>query len=319
MDKQWKEVLILSDLEPDDVLAIHIMLRYLPPATPIMLAVGEGQVCKLSMAANFMKNYPDFTDVSLCDLQRSDKDYPEDALGVFGTESVPYKTGTVEDFLSRAIHPLILCLMPPRTLLGHVYPHADLAIYGSFNFRALKADPKVLINWMNTSFRSILLYESFLATGSANSIDMHNAPRLFDLLATSDDKVFKGLNNLITIWNDHIYTDCVTSIRSYAGQIPLVGFSSEHYESIGTLCNKIERNLKPLQSICKSQSKQMVLADFGLVLALLGRLPNRCYRKGVFLFDEYTTMIPELNRGVNYITNLDLSLAVEALYKSMEI
>jgi len=307
---KWDSIAILTDLEPDDVLAIHMLLMYFPTMIPVFIGVGEGDCCKLDMAYNMMSRYPR-TNVTYGDMGRSETVYPKAALEVFGTSAAGDSVGTsqFDIFVFSYENPLIICLMPPRTMLGKLYAHADLAIYGSFNFRALTyADPDVLADWLNTGFKSVLLYETVHALGSTNSINMHNAKEVFEYT-----KTIPGLDKLIEIWNNHIYSDKLDTINSSLHLLEKSPHRS--WDEVSSVAKKMNRHLKIIMNVAEGDNKQMVAADFGLVLAICGFLDDYIVKhcRVAFHDDGYTKIIREAKDGrVSYVCGLTIERIVSS-------
>jgi hypothetical protein len=285
--------IIMTDLEPDDVVAIVAFLDHLleteARAAPVTFVVGEGRKSKVGLMHTILRRLGFTGKVNVAgviDGSRSDKDFPDDIFTAWGTRpgTAEMRTGQgpagVHAIIAQAAQPFILCLKPPRELVGTAFPRAMMALYGSFNLRSCVGvhTAAQVADWLNTGFRCVILYETFLATGPVNSINRANAPHFWDIM----DNIprYAPIIAHMHAWNRFILNDCIgTAVVSCNRLKMLTGadakgmrtpdrpsFVEDQLNDVG----RIERNLKVVKDILQADYTQMVMADFGLTAYLLG-------------------------------------------------
>lgn len=302
-------LIVMTELEPDDVLAIILLLRNLRRKLPILIVVGEGRVNKVDMARCIVRDYEFKFQIEIVQGFYSDKDYPLEALEIYETKinlSEPTAVETIITYLNIYKNPFILGIKPPRELLvidRNLLSHVTLAQYGSFNLRCLFKTYKDIniSNWLNTSFKEVFLYESFFATGLENSV---SDKQLFEIISFKYEELYK----LIKVWNDHISTDCLDSIVDNCTKL-----KTSEWDEKKILLNKIDRSLKIVKNIVDANNKQMVLADFALVVLLLNDSSKYDLRVGEIAFDEfgYTTINDKPDGKVTIPCNVNVKYIVD--------
>lgn len=272
----YDSLIVLTDFEPDDICALIMLLRHASTPARVLIIVGEGRIDKTPLVHALIEQLAPTKTVRVVRGDASAKDYPAD----MGTQLVrPNADGTaLEQELALAKNPLIVAIKPPHELYAlesAKLAHATLAMYGSFNFRCMfdpeARTPERVAHWFNTTFKSVFLYESFLATGTSNSINGENAPELFAHIA----REYPFLVGAMRSWNRHIVIDCIDTIKN------------------STDLTRIARNAKCIESVVRGGLEtQMVLADMALVAALL--LPDRFpwYPVERIEFNEYGYTTP---------------------------
>lgn len=326
--------IVMTDLEPDDMVAIIMFLEHLKKrectrTIPLMFLLGEGGQSKEPIMSSMLRRgqYAAwFKHMCVADGQLSDKDYPETMFAAWGVQpsmrsNVRIGVDALYGQLRFAKKPYILCLKPPRELFAcaNAEPkvrldHATLALYGSFNLRSLKADPVALAHWLHTAFNAVVLYESYFATGEANSLSPAQAPAFWEQL--DRHPVFaQPLAASVEAWNMHIVADCLDSAAAYANagnkdylevtERLLAGeTATPPWGSLDAVYKNVDRNMKIVGNIAQSNGRQMVVADFGLVAVILGYgNPLHLERCAVsFNAHGYTVATPDLKSRV-YVVN----------------
>ena len=229
---QHDACVLCSDLEPDDVLAIAILANQIPKDFPLLVITGEGNLDKSGLGHNICQHFG-FTNFQIIHGDYSTKTYPENALLSFG-DVFPDKNSEkyaeensrllLANFLDQYQSPLIISIKPMRELKDipiHLTQKCVLVKYGSFNLRCMfdQWDKNEMANFINTRFKQVLLYESFPATGTNNSINKNNAPALFQALQNQHE-TYQGLFNLVLAWNQYIVNDCWNEIYQIVGKLP---------------------------------------------------------------------------------------------------
>lgn len=291
MLKNYKSFIVLTDLEPDDVLALHIFFRGVPPVSEVLIVVGESNVNKVLFAKKMLpfigshhriiqgcKSSKDFVDINdKCDDNSECDDAEKE----------------IHTFLTQHENTFIFSIKPPRELFSvdvKLLRDCVIAQYGSANFRFMmnSKSKEDISHFMNNSFKMVILYESYYVTKEENSINKTNAPELFKII--EDGKRFELLRNFIGDWNDHIAIDCLNTVHTEIQKL-MKTWSKKDWKSIRSKCERIQnRNMKVVSDIAKADGMQMVLADFGLAALLnaydLESLKSCCV-KGDMYFNEF--------------------------------
>lgn len=316
---EYDLLVIATDLEPDDLLAMRFLADALRAASKCVVLVGEGNLSKRAICEALLKEIGVVAQV--IEGQRSDKDFPLAMLRVFRghpqgeqSEQTPLEEGVNQLLLQTRLRdssaPLVICLKPPRELLAltkDVQQKLTLVCYGSFNFRALgalAADWQVLVN---TCFKETLVYESFRATGAENSLSNQNSG-LFDCalkMAQRNDAsspFWAAFFEAVRIWNKHIAVDCLETIEKLARQMR---GDLDRNDWTALRAKKIrlgDRNLKVVNNIIEAESLQMVLADCALAAVLCLDVNVSVRRKQSMHFDDngYTQFVDDENGRVGF-------------------
>lgn len=312
-------IVVETDLEPDDVLALRIMADVLRAALKCVVVVGEGNLSKRAMCEALLKEIG--VTAQVIEGQRSDKDFPPALLRVFRghpqgeqSELSPLEEGVNQLLLTTRVRdseaPLFICMKPPRELLSlprDLQEKVTVICYGSFNFRALGALAADWQTLVNTCFKETLVYESFLVTGAQNSLTAENSS-LFDSalkMAQRNDAsspFWCGFLDAVRIWNKHIAVDCLETIERLACEMR---GDLDRNDWAALRSKKIrlgDRNLKVVNNIIEAESRQMVLADCALAAALCLDVNVSVRRKQRMVFDAngYTTFVPDENGRVGF-------------------
>ncbi len=280
---------IETDLEPDDVLCIDILLRKKYNVHTIVC--GEGDIDrKIFRCVEYYKNHVS----NFIKGYGSDKDFPETST-----------TGTIEwstNYEMRLNEYLVnnnrmVIIKPPRELLNmylndkentvKLMKNVTCFMYGSFNLRCLsteferhsaisggnngcsESDNNVLLNFLR-SFGTLYLYESYNASGTENTINNVNYKN-FEKLEQCEH-FFDIMNQ----WNNYIVKDCVDTCNLITGKSEIELLPLEDYDNSEELMtrlseneiNRYYRNYKCYESIMKFDSQQFVVADVGLALCV---------------------------------------------------
>src|SRR5690349_24118120 len=140
------EVILFTDLEPDDVMAIAILLKF--GVNIRYVVVGEGNA---NIKVSRMRRYCELFGMPSQVIQgfASNKLFAKDGCefsdlvveeGVYNREQF---MESISDFLEIAPNPVFICLKPPRELLDcfeelkHKLGLITGLFYGGFNFRTL--------------------------------------------------------------------------------------------------------------------------------------------------------------------------------------
>lgn len=319
LSSTYKRLCVLTDFEPDDILALYLLFDNVPRDMETLFIVGEGNMPKDHMCYEFCKTLQ-LTNCTILQGNMSQKDYPSDMLTLFGPRTqyrnwpkAREQTLSEFDFDSS----LVLALKPFFELLDHVevkrFEKATLALYGSFNLRCMLREktPAQVENFLNNAFARVILYESYFATGDQNSASEQNFPLVFKML--NENVRFKSLLEAIELWNTHIAEDCADTIADLVPKIKKQ-LDERAWKKLEKTMMRITRsNAKVLLSVAQSRSQQMVIADFALVAVLLCTEKSESiaeYSAVKFSFDDnnYTRAIPDPESKIILIQKVDIDV-----------
>jgi hypothetical protein len=142
--------------------------------------------------------------VTCVQAANSERIYPPEMLNIFAKslsesthENLTFQDDDVEEkpyditlcaFLEKYNNPLFVMLKPCWELFGidkKLLEKLTVAAYGSFNFRCLMekyTDRAELARFFNSSFKRVVLYETFFVMGEDNSINLINAPHFYEMI-----------------------------------------------------------------------------------------------------------------------------------------
>lgn len=243
-------VTVLTDLEPDDVLAIDALLRN--NCVIDQLILGEGNAVE-DKAARAYEHWGDRIKAYRCGPP-SGKLFPEKKRSVRPPLSQDYDLAGSN----------LVVLRPPRELVGlpDICKTITCYMYGSFNLRELGMSAADLQRFLH-SFRALWVYESYPAIGDANTLN----PSCFEISLLPP-----FVRQCMADWDAFCLQDC----RDTLADLPAEGRSPEQQRAY-------DRNLKCAEQIERYQGKQMVLADIGLALSEPGD-----YTRGLICVDPDT-------------------------------
>jgi len=292
--------LIMTDLEPDDMLALYMLSKSISNSKVLFL-VGEGNSNIKEMR---MKKYIEllgFKNATVLRGMSSDKNFKYDGFDVETEKEIKDITKVDDDikfveaqldvFISDT-NPAIICLKPPRELIKMYFDDdnnfserlakCEMAGYMSFNLRCLmkKWEKPKIIEFLK-NFKRCYFYETHNAVGSANTI-------------TTDDLDFnlipKIVKDVMKLWNKFMMEDCKDTIKKLRKKLDLkmVMNDSKRYK------RKLMRNEKKLTQIEGKEETQFVNADTGLIMSLLQ--VNAPYKLVSIKYDEKTGY-PVMSKG----------------------
>jgi hypothetical protein len=265
-----RSLLVMTDLETDDVIAIYLLSRRFRN-TKIMFLVGEGcaYIKKLRMES-YIKTLG-FTNAEVVRGYGSDRLFKYDGYDIMTKEqidgldwaSINWTAENKEEVKEKVFKfirdesPFIISLKPPRELMemfvnGHpryrrIFKRCVFAGYMSFNLRCLMNDYKrKLVNFLR-SFKLCYFYETHYAVGSNNIITKDD----FDF-----DKLPEIIKNVMYLWNKFQAEDCRKTLEELEGNTDRESIKRRH------------RNQKTLDQIERNDHKQLVNADGGLIVSL---------------------------------------------------
>jgi hypothetical protein len=320
-------LIITTDLETDDLIALYIMAKYIKDM-PKLIIVGEGnsqiKYCRMLIYSYLLG----FTNTTIIKGHSSHQKFKCDGLDILSNEAITEinnsidQTDPIDDirlFIKRYPDQTIISLKPMRELLEiwkeepDIFANITLIGYMGFNVRSIMNNREQdIINFFR-SFKLVIYYETFLATGSKNNID------------EADDFPFDKLPNFITklmkSWNTNMIDKCLQSIH-----IKIMLITHNDVDSLDiSIKNKegLKRNIKIVKNIIESNYSQFVNADSGLIASLLVPFDKSYCYKGSLSFSATGYSVPKADPlgnilFINPISNTDKALLLtfqHILYK----
>lgn len=249
LTKDAKSVVIFTDLEPDDLAALTLLLPHVKLDLKIVVSCWKDVRIKCCYLSKYLNDKPGSKPQIFMGIP-TDKKYDISSLVIDdGTQTFPPWTD-----LSWDSEMFILQLAPVFELMKlyqsdhQIFKNKTMAIYASFNVRSTigkKGYTSSSVRDMICSFKQTLYYETFYAT---DPVEVNDAEILDKMLAKDP-----LLGDSIKWWNAEIYEEM------------------KH--------NKCERSVKIIKSI-DACPMQFVHADTGLITTLL--LPIESIRDNIF-------------------------------------
>lgn len=282
---QYDKIVIITDLEPDDFVAITILLK--------SGQIGSRLLCFIISAwrnvehkARFFRKFLDEC-FPVCSNIRIYLGEPNDNDYYF-----PFELTSNEMFPSyQNLDPsnsLIVNLASVKELMFYykniprIYEHCQLVINGSFSIRTvllgLQITPSLLCR-MLYSFSGVLYYENFYAVREKNNV---TNPELLNIIKNN----YMYLKNIIKWWNQIVSDNCKKICDNRDS-------STEEYEY----------NFKILNAI-KDEPYQFTNSDTGLIVILLNPQLQHYARPVSINFAEetfYTQFVKSDNSKIKII------------------
>lgn len=177
---------------------------------------------------------------------------------------------------------------------------------------------------MLAKFKQCFTYESFLATGSNNSVNNVNEPELFSVTRVYSDSAFwTSFRILMKNWNRHmIEDDCYPTCKDlliepdtvdqHISTLAHIDSESQRINTIAPFLKNpdqaerfVKHNLKPLLSIRGYDGNQFLLADECAVLAFFA-FEKYAQRSVISFKDGYTVAEATDDPAVNTFCYKDI-------------
>ena len=287
-------VLISTDLEPDDAIALKALAPRLR-GVPLLVVLGEGDRSKAAMASGLLAAYGlDGGPTRVVQGRPSSSPYPASAIAAYAPLAAASSAEVVADgnapaageprravvdFLSTCERPFALLLKPPHELVGlpaGLLAKAVGAAYGSFNFvvfrKELRADDPTLTaeaaleaqNALLREMRACLWVERAPAVGRDATLEAGHA----EWAAVAADA---RLTALVEGWNSRTIGECCDSMEAWVAR--LRGACLDAAPDLGALraldFEKLDKKAKILRSIVDADGRQTCFADTLVAAALV--------------------------------------------------
>jgi hypothetical protein len=266
-------LVVLTDLEPDDMLALAVLAGR-PDVDVQIVVAGEGNVAaKLERlkAASFVRSACQPVMLAGCASARLSPGEVPCTLPEFDTSAfLKELEDTVMDNDGNTV--VLLVLKPPQELIAcmaqcpdrarAVFRAMHCALYGSYNIRACSNGSADWLLRPDTPFAKTYLFESFGGFANKSSvINASNAPAVLAVLESpSAREYYKSILRFSRVWDEDVVRDCDATCAAIAS---------------GPLCTSPEaaaaweRNDRCRRLVRAHLGRQFVAADPVLATVLL--------------------------------------------------
>ena len=275
-----KTVLIYTDVEPDDLIAIWYLVRFYHSfnmSLKFYVEVSESTVVayKVPYTKLFMQllqnAYPSVIESWTVHAGvASDKEFAGPVIPIDCKTILPDIEGIEYGGIER-----VVSFAPPRQILSYAhhdfFKNVDLHMYGSFNMRTLNATPE-MVGTLTSMFRCVYWVEGFTFLGGENSFSSVTMPALAEEFSNMGTKptlgpILKFIQNAMIAWNDFIIEECkqtVFSCENELAEVHGIGAGDALFvptPALEKLMGKLHRNKKIVENITACRECQCVLAD----------------------------------------------------------
>ncbi len=231
-----KKVLIVTDFEPDDMIAIYMLLPELRKRN-IIPDIVVSCWTDVNIKAQFVRQC--FKDAKIFLGLPTSKVYDISSMVQKPSDEV-FENWDVLDWTS---YSLIIQLSPINELMtlfyqGINFNNTKLAIYASFNIRSVlkKYNTSQVLTMLN-SFQQVIYYESFLATSPTMVEDMNVLEPILK---------HTTIANYIKLWNDLIFAEMKDKDSDVCKRIVASITNCPHqfvHADTGLICTLIMNNI----------------------------------------------------------------------------
>lgn len=264
--------MILTDLEPDDMVAMGVLASRLDP--PSYIVVGEGSAdLKFSRAMTYVKHLGWEKTVVVKGLPSSKHFEGEEGLVERHTSLPDAFCSLLPDYFTKVDS--FICLKPPRELCARYkvaakdFKNKRLILYGSFNLRTIvEEEGWDAVAWMfdaSSPFKEVVLYESYKAIPDApsTSANEENCPAFWSSFdsSTGNDAFKKDLSACLAAWDKAILFDCEETMKGCQNG----DYGDPESEDVKA---RYSRNKTCRDQDAPHQGRQFVMADCVLATVL---------------------------------------------------
>lgn len=263
---------ILTDVEPDDLLALVVLAGSGSPPPQVLIA-GEGNAAYKAQQAAAMCSALGWTSTRVLPGAPSGTAWPWEAGTPSGDSNAHVEAAVAALVAAVSADPegALLCLKPPRELIAAAaagtFAGMHLVMYGSFNLRCVPVEAaRALL--APGCFASVTLYEQF-GGSEHRSLDRVTAPRLARVLfdAPTTCAALLQLRTACAQWNAGILVDCDAAVAECDAVLSDATASAADTERAK---EKRSRNAQVAELVSQHGAAQMVAAD-GVLAALVTR------------------------------------------------
>jgi hypothetical protein len=311
------QFLIITDLEPDDLIAIHLLIwtRVLVDRKVLFVVDQNSNPGKMVQLLRCFLEGTYLHDAEILEGMSTKDSFPRD---YYGYDLDKYRDMVIKNWKQGLLNFLvestfILMLKPPVELIELMKENLieknkhTMAIYGSFNIRSLfgKGYMEQQFYQLFGLFKDVYYYETYMAVGDSSIMNLDNMGNDFF------DRLFE--NKLIAwateSWNRDILEDCCESLQKKLSAEDYTNLRNSGYDT-GVLPEDLrdacKLDSKIAGSIVKYGARQFVNADCGMVLALMFNLDSFVIGSLRFVskrFASFTRETESLNVGSDSSVN----------------
>jgi hypothetical protein len=283
-------VLLSTDLEPDDAVAIKLLAPELR-GVPMLVVVGQGPSDKTQLAVQMLAAYDIGSSARVVQGQTSEVPFPTQMIDLYASASSSSAilkpeivaggdaAALTADFLARCSAPFALLLKPPHEMANldtTILSKTTAAVYGSFNlatFRAalpasLSEEEKLLRQEaLLHSFKLALWVERSLSVGRDSVLESEKfdggGKKLWDCLLAD-----KELVGMIGAWNAQTLKTFAPKVSKGMNEIKAIcdkstagpDATSPLWPELLVLLEGIDKKVQVMKSITKCKGSQVCAA-----------------------------------------------------------
>mmetsp|Transcript_36281 Transcript_36281/g.117296 ORF Transcript_36281/g.117296 Transcript_36281/m.117296 type:complete len:379 (+) Transcript_36281:139-1275(+) len=297
----YDAVLISTDLEPDDALALSVLAPRLR-GVPTLVVVGEAPVDKRRMAAEILASYGIDSGVVVVQGKMSKVTFPNGVSEAYHNLAQPHSCTLreggeaavqqhVECFLQQHERPFALLLKPPHEFLSTPEPllkKTKAALYGSFNLGELRSSIKAAAGGamdeaaqhaaqfeLMAKFGTLLWIERSASVGRDCVLEPAACPPAIWEAIDADASLTKH----IQLWNSQTIRNIAGNVSGFADDVEAaigpVGdeattsvTDAEGHKKLRPMIERLDKCVQILLSISTREGRQACHADT-LVAAVL--------------------------------------------------
>lgn len=206
-----KTVLVFTDYEPDDYLALLIIARLFKNVTLVVTENNaEVRQKKCEDIKFFFPEFPVFRGTG----STKPYDFVKDA-------AAPENTFAEYDFKQMDAPDIVFGIAPPRDMIAvtkvdpNYFKQSRVYFYGGFNFACVMDYDVDLTTWFTDSFKSVVVFETRPSFGDRLNFNPTSGPLIAFLESKSDDPKFKRFLELNEAWDAHILAKMIAKISAF--------------------------------------------------------------------------------------------------------
>lgn len=214
--KDYKEVAIATDLEPDDVLALKLIFQETKEIRLIVVGEGNSQIKKMRME-KLLQDYFGADVPVFSGRSTEDNLFPYDGEELFDKselEGIPFEESSegenaLQAFLAEAEKPLIIQLKPAPELLSlppELTEKTTVLFYGSFNLRKTGDDLQTVLDQLADRFLKVGIVESYGVLGEESAVydEYPWTHPIKQAIEESTDPFMEMFRKLVENWNRYL-------------------------------------------------------------------------------------------------------------------
>lgn len=205
------DVLVYTDYEPDDFLAL-LIVRKLFNNVAVVVTENNSEV-RQKKCEDLLFFFPEF---AVFFGKGSTKEY-----NFLKNPAAPEVVMRGFDYFETKAPKIVFGIAPPRDMIAvteempDYFKESTVYFYGGFNF-ALVLDAGVdLTKWFTESFKTIVVFETRNSFGDQLNFNKNSGPLIPFLESKSDDRKIRRLLDLMEAWDNHIVNKKIKKIGDF--------------------------------------------------------------------------------------------------------